>query len=153
MHIVLALILCASGVIIIAPISMANDPYNRSWKKTSLSILWLLFITLTTFFAIFFYEKGIPHDESGKLNDLERLVQGFYFQLGVRVYLVFGLVLVRNLFPIWEFECTSNKISKSHFKPFLRAELLNLSASSCFVLYFRCVCRKRSFVITGFCER
>ena len=65
---------------------MANDPYNRSWKKTSLSILWLLAITLTTFFAIFFYEKGIPHDE-GKLNDLERLVQGFYFQLGVRVYL------------------------------------------------------------------
>lgn len=71
---------------------MANDPYNRSWKKTSLSILWLLAITLTTFFAIFFYEKGIPHDE-GKLNDLEHLVQGFYFQLGVRVYLAFGLVL------------------------------------------------------------
>ena len=72
---------------------MANDPYNRSWKKTSLSILWLLAITLTTFFAIFFYEEGIPHDEGGKLNDLERLVQGFYFQLGVRVYLAFGLVL------------------------------------------------------------
>ena len=152
MHIVLALILCASGIIIIAPISMANDPYNRSWKKTSLSILWLLFITLTTFFAIFFYEKGIPHDESGILNDLERLVQGFYFQLGVRVYLVFGLVLVRDLFPVG----TSSvlvKLSKSHFKPFPHAELLNLSASSCFVLYFRCVCRKRSFVITGFCER
>lgn len=153
MHTVLALILCASGVVIIAPISMANDPYNRSWKKTSLSILWLLAITLTTFFAIFEFEKGIPHD-GDKLNDLERLVQGFYFQLGVRVYLVFGLVLVRDLFPVGSSSVPKLvKLSKSHFKPFPRAELFNLSASSCFVLYSRCVCRKRSSVITGFCER
>ena len=72
---------------------MANDPYNRSWKHTMMSIVWLLTITLTTFFSIFIFEKGIPHDESGQLTELERLVQGFYFHLALRIYLAFGLVL------------------------------------------------------------
>ena len=93
---------------------MANDPYNRSWKKTLLPILWLLAITLTTFFAIFFYEKGIPHDEGGKLNDLERLVQGFYFQLGVRVYLAFGLVLCLFMLRFIFQMCVSKEFTRNN---------------------------------------
>jgi hypothetical protein len=77
---------------------MANDPYNQSWKRTSLSILWLLFLTLSSFFSLFYYEAGIPHDPSGSLNELERLVQGFYFQLALQIYLAFGLILCAFMF-------------------------------------------------------
>ena len=58
-----------------------------------LSISWLFFVTLCNFLTLFFYEKGIPHDPSGELSELEKIVQGFRFQLALQVYLAFGMVL------------------------------------------------------------
>ena len=82
---ILAVILSSSGVIIMVPISMANDPFNKSWKRNLLSVGWLLIVTLSLFFSLFVYNSGIPHDPSGKLSEVEKLIEGFYFQTSLRI--------------------------------------------------------------------
>eukprot|EP00978_Attheya_sp_CCMP212_P014702 scaffold37585_cov61-Attheya_sp.AAC.5 len=86
----LAILLSIGGIVMIVPISLGNHPYARTPALPLYSLTVLAIYTLVPLFIYLWYVGGIPHDESGQLDQLEKDMES----LPIRT-----LVLVSTLIP------------------------------------------------------
>jgi len=103
----LAILLSIGGIVIVAPISLGNHPYVRTPALPLYSLSVLAIYTLVPLFIYLWYVSGIPHDESGKLDQLEKDMQALPIRTMVVLFVIcsifttYGLlkVLVSTLIP------------------------------------------------------
>ncbi len=90
----LGFLLTFGGMIIMMPISLANDPYKFPWYNALISAMTLIVFTLGPYVFIESYKRSIPHGDQGQLTDLDRIVEAGWFRLAIDIYLAYGLILL-----------------------------------------------------------
>ncbi len=91
----LGFLLTIGGLIIMIPISIANDPYKVTWQSAAISAGALMVFTIVPYlFIVESYKSGIPHGEFGEETNLDRTVLSGWFQVAIDIYLAYGLLLL-----------------------------------------------------------
>ena len=90
----LGLLLTVGGMIIMIPISLANDPYRFTWQSAVVSASALLMFTIVPHAFIESFKGDVPHGDDGQYTNLDRIVSSKWFQVAIDTYLAYGLVLL-----------------------------------------------------------
>ncbi len=128
----LGIILCLGGIILMVPISIANDPYRIDCRRAAISATFIIVFTFLPYIGIDAYRRAIPHGPNERPNELDLLVTSRWVETATHLYLSFGVFLlltnaIRFLFGT-AFNCEEQESLGTIGKLFLSREVTGSAA-------------------------